>query len=139
MPITIGRDERHAVREALLNDLARIGDVELAIQKADYATARRLRQEIEEDFRLLDDVGWGEDDPAATVALTVPLDDLARTLRRLHGLALGAIRQYVVCQPEDHQQFAERNTVACTAFGRILGEIATRSPEQQPTREEHYR
>jgi hypothetical protein len=38
-------------------DLDGIGDLAIAMNKADYATARRYRQRFEDDMRLLDDLG----------------------------------------------------------------------------------
>lgn len=40
----------------------------------DYATAERLGIEFGEDFRLLQDLGWSEDDDRDRVELTMPYE-----------------------------------------------------------------
>jgi hypothetical protein len=44
-----------------------------------------------EDLRLLEDLGWAETVDRETVALTVPADQLTRTLARLHKDAAGSL------------------------------------------------
>jgi hypothetical protein len=56
-------------------------------ENEDYATAERLGLEFGEDFRLLEDLGWGEDDGRDGVELTMPTHDLMELLQRLHGEA----------------------------------------------------
>lgn len=54
----------------------------------DFATAERLGLEFEEDFRLLQDIGWAEQDGRETFDLTMPTHDLMELLRRLRDEAV---------------------------------------------------
>lgn len=83
----------------------------------------RLRREFEDDLRLLDDLGWPEREPAQSFELTVPLDQLARTIGRLHDDASGALREYT-SRDDEEQQIAARHALACSTYGTVLGLIA---------------
>ncbi len=86
--ITIDRDQRNGLYELVRNHLGSVGDLWDALERdEDFATAERLGLELGEDFRLLDDIGWSEDDGRAEVELTMPPHDLMETLRRLQGEA----------------------------------------------------
>jgi hypothetical protein len=61
-----------------------------SIEQEDFDTAGRLAREFSGDFRLLEDLGWGADE-RREVALTMPPEGLAETLRRLHADADGAL------------------------------------------------
>ncbi len=54
--------KRDAVHELLIEHLGGLGDIRIAIDRGDVETARRLAREFTEDFRLLDDIGWGPDE-----------------------------------------------------------------------------
>lgn len=75
---TITKDQRDGLYELVRNRLGGIGDVWIALEEnEDYATAERLGLEFGEDFRLLEDLGWGEDDGRTGVELTMPTHDLS--------------------------------------------------------------
>lgn len=57
----------------------------------DGATAERLGLEFAEDFRLLQDIGWGEKDERETFDLTMPEHDLMELLHRLQGEAVNVL------------------------------------------------
>ena len=85
---TITKDQRDGLYELVRNHLGGIGDLWLALeQNRDFATAERLGLEFGEDFRLLENLGWGEDDGSEGVELTMPAHDLMELLQRLHGEA----------------------------------------------------
>jgi hypothetical protein len=86
--ITIDRDQRNGLYELVRNHLGSVGDLWDALERdKDFATAERLGLEFGEDFRLLEDLGWSEDDGRAEIELTMPPHDLMETLRRLQGEA----------------------------------------------------
>lgn len=86
--ITIDRDQRNGLYELVRNHLGSVGDLWDALERdKDFATAERLGLEFGEDFRLLEDLGWSEDDGRAEVELRMPPHDLMETLRRLQGEA----------------------------------------------------
>jgi hypothetical protein len=122
MPLTVSVDERRAIRDELLVDISRVGDIALALDRDDPEQARCLRYELEQDYRLLDDLGWAEEDPGEAFELTMPAGELSHALARLHGLALGSLRQHISAPEDPH--IAARNALAANTYTRILGEIA---------------
>jgi hypothetical protein len=63
---------------------------------------RRLGRAFAEDLRLLEDLGWADTIDRETVALTVPPDELARTLARLHKDAAGSLGTYLSRPKDDY-------------------------------------
>lgn len=123
MPLCITHRQRDAIYEMVLNHLTGIGDVWIAVQHRDLPTARRLGREFAEELRLLEDLGWTETIDRETVALTVPPDDLTRTLARLHNHATAALGVYV-SRPKDDEALAQRDVAASEALGEILARLA---------------
>lgn len=82
--------KRDAVHELLVEHLGGLGDVRIAIDRGDFDTARRLAREFAEDFRLLDDIGWGRDE-RIVVPLTIPPGELTAIVNRLRGEAQSAL------------------------------------------------
>jgi hypothetical protein len=121
--IAIDRQQRDAIYEEVTNHLTGLGDVHINIRQGDYAAAQRLRREFEEDLRLLDDLGWAEDEPAESFELTMPTDELARVIRRLHASTAGALHDYVLREKDD-EQIAARQVAACAAYGTVLARVA---------------
>ena len=86
--ITIDRDQRNGLYELVRNHLGSVSDLWDALERdKDFASAERLGLEFGEDFRLLEDIGWSQDDGREEVELTMPPHDLMETLRRLQGEA----------------------------------------------------
>lgn len=86
--ITISGPQRDGLYELVRNHLGSVGDLWDALErKKDFATAARLGLEFGEDFELLEDIGWGEDEGRESVELTMPPHDLMEVLKRLHGEA----------------------------------------------------
>jgi hypothetical protein len=85
---TIDRDQREGLYELVRNHLGSIEDFFVALERTkDFAKAEQLGLEFAEDFRLLRDIGWGEDECGEAFELTLPPHDLTKLLRRLHGEA----------------------------------------------------
>jgi hypothetical protein len=86
--ITISSDQRDGLYELVRNHLGSAGDLgDLLEQQKDWAKAEQLGLELAEDIRLMQDLGWGEDEGREGVKLTVPPHDLMEALSRLHGEA----------------------------------------------------
>ena len=86
--ITISSDQRDGLYELVRNHLGSVGDLFDALERdKDFVEAERLGIEFAEDFRLLQDLGWGERDTRESVELTMPPHDLMEVLNRLHGEA----------------------------------------------------
>lgn len=82
--ITIDRRQREGLYELVRNHLGSVGDLWHALEHVrDFAKAARLGLEFREDFELLEDIGWGEDEQRERFELTMPVLDLMEVLRRL--------------------------------------------------------
>jgi hypothetical protein len=90
---TITGEQRDALYELVRNHLSGLGDVLIAFEREDFATAERLGLEFGEDFRLLTDLGWGESDSREAIELTMPPEDLIEMLKRLRDDAAGAFSE----------------------------------------------
>jgi hypothetical protein len=85
---TISREQRDALYQLVRDHLSGLNDVWIAIEESkDFVTARRLGLEFGSDFRLLEDLGWEEEDDRERVELTIPAAELTRVLNRLHDEA----------------------------------------------------
>ncbi len=87
MPLTIKPTARGILRRQVLDQLSGIGDIHIALADDQWATAQTLRRRYENCLRLLDDLGWREDDPAEEFAITMDPLPLMRVLARLHERA----------------------------------------------------
>jgi len=86
--ITINREQRDGLYELIRNHLGSVGDLWDALERdKDFAKAARLGLEFSEDFELLEDIGWDEDEGRERFDLTMPVHDLMEVLRRLHAEA----------------------------------------------------
>ena len=86
--ITINREQRDGLYELVRNHLGSVGDLWDALERdKDFAKAATLGLEFSEDFELLEDIGWGEDEGRESFELTMPPHDLMEALKRLHGEA----------------------------------------------------
>ena len=86
--MTISGPQRDGLYELVRNHLGSVGDLWDALERdKDFATAARLGLEFGEDFELLEEIGWGEDEGRESFELTMPVHDLTELLRRLHDEA----------------------------------------------------
>jgi hypothetical protein len=81
--LQIGRNERAALHQLLLQRLTGSTDPGLMIQREDFEAAERYANESAADVRLLNDLGWDPEDRREIFAITVPKDELSGTLWRL--------------------------------------------------------
>jgi hypothetical protein len=124
--------KRDAVHELLVEHLGGLGDVRLAIDRGDVDTARRLAREFTEDFRLLDDIGWGRDERVA-VPLTIPPGELTAIFNRLRGDAQGALTESVDERDarETDEAGRERYELVLDAGAEVLLEIRRREESHE--------
>jgi hypothetical protein len=80
---TISPGQREVFYQLVLDHLSGVGDLQLAIEREDFAAAERLGTEFAEDLRLMEDLGWGGE--LREAELTMPPDELAEVLRRLRS------------------------------------------------------
>jgi hypothetical protein len=121
--ITLTRVQRDAIRDDLITELAEITDLPMLLNQGDYAGARRIRQRVEGYLRLLDDLGWGASDPGDTFELTMPLDQLERTIRDLQGSTAGSLSEHIR-DAYENADIAYADAIACSAYGDVLRQLA---------------
>lgn len=86
--ITINREQRDGLYELVRNHLGSVSDLFDALEREkDFEEAERLGLEFTEDLRLMQDLGWGEDEGREGVELTMQSHDLMEVLERLRGEA----------------------------------------------------
>ena len=90
--ITIAREQRDRLRYEAIGQLSAVGDIELCLSGGNYGEARAYANRFRDDMRLLDDLGWAEDDGRESFELTMPPAQLRRTLRRYLTWAEGCLR-----------------------------------------------
>jgi len=88
----INAEQRDAIYDLLLGRLTFLPDLFKAVEQEDFETARRLAREFTEDFRLLEDLGWGPDE-RPEVSLTIPAGNLPPILERLRAEAQGGLSE----------------------------------------------
>lgn len=94
MPATtkIDRRQREGLYELVRNHLGSIEDFWVALERTgNFAEAEQLALEFAEDFRLLGDIGWEEEDKREKFELKMPAEDLKALLQRLHGEAMALL------------------------------------------------
>lgn len=109
---TITGQQRDALYEQVRNHLGALNDVWIAMEcNQDFATAERLGIEFGEDFKLLHDLGWDENDNRKVVELTMPREDLIEVLARLRREADGGL-----ADSEEERKSKERDEEISQSF-----------------------
>ncbi|MDO8210092.1 hypothetical protein Q7L65_06735 [Conexibacter sp. CPCC 206217] len=83
MPVTIRRAHRDVLRRQVIAELRDIGEIHLMLDTGKGPLALGLRRRYEGYMRLLDDLGWREDDPGEEFAITTDPIVLMRVPWRL--------------------------------------------------------
>ena len=133
---TINRDQRDGLYEVIRNHLALVQDFWVAMERTkDGAMAERLGLEFAEDFRLLQDIGWGAKDERETFDLTMLEHDLMELLQRLHSEAA-----QVLIEHGTEAQSSREDADASQPFRlgqetseKVLAELDSREPHDGPT------
>jgi hypothetical protein len=98
--ITIDREQRAGLYEAVCNHLSGLGDIWLALEvDEDTDRAIRICTEFVEDVWLLEDIGWGREVEPQEFGLTLKTEVLARVLIRLRAEA----EEVLAASPEDRE------------------------------------
>jgi hypothetical protein len=138
MGVTIRRDQRDAIYAAVTNHLSGIGDVWLAMEQETFAEAKRLGRVFAEDLRLLEDLGWGETTDRDTLAITMPVGELAHAIARLHRDAAGSLGT-CVSRPKEDEAVAERDLAGSSALADLLSRLVHLEEHGNPGGEEGSR
>ncbi|MBB4661438.1 hypothetical protein [Conexibacter arvalis] len=129
MALTIKPAARAVLREQLLTELSGIGDIYLAVGEAQWGAALSLRRRYEGCMRLLDDLGWREDDPAEEFAITMEPAPLMRVLARLHERAGEEIEGQLDTAAEERQALWEA-MLTVAVCGDVLVELVGTDVEE---------
>jgi hypothetical protein len=121
--IKLSREQRDAIYAEVTLDLDGVGDLAIAMKKADYATARRYRQRFEDDMRLLDDLGWEPEQNRDEFELTMPTADLARVIGYFNRL-LGSSVEAHLAEPEEARRHAAQAVAVQTTLASVLAQAA---------------
>jgi len=81
--LTIGAGERDTLHGLMLHRLFVLGEEPVELARAEGVSIEQLGEEFGEDLRLMQDLGWIFESDSDAVELTMPPDELARTLKRL--------------------------------------------------------
>jgi hypothetical protein len=95
MAVVLNGSQRDPVYQFILFDLSRIGDMEILLMSDEPELARRLRRRLEEDWRLLDQIGWELRGDRKVYAITLPSDEIRTVFKRLHSLATHIINKSI--------------------------------------------
>jgi hypothetical protein len=121
--ITIDREQRDAIYEEILTELTGTGDIWAELQSGDYDAARRTRDRLADDMRLLDDLGWEPEPNGSRFEMTMEPVALAQALRTLNDAARSTLHEQII-KPIDEADLARRALVTQTACGDVLAQIA---------------
>jgi hypothetical protein len=88
--LTLTREERNALQNALIVDLVELSDG-LNLD-GDFGTKLPVEPEMRDALRLLDDLGWEPEDTAESYAITMDQEPLIATLSRLAATAEASLR-----------------------------------------------
>jgi len=125
---TINREQRDGLYELVRNHLGSVGDLWHALEhERDFAKAARLGLEFSEDFELLEDIGWGEDESRESFELTMPVHDLMEVLRRLHAEAATVLAG---AEGEEDAETNERFRRGAGACQRVLTDLDSGAGER---------
>ena len=132
---TIDRDQREGLYELVRNHLGSIEDFWVALERTrDFAKVERLGLEFAEDFRLLQDIGWGEEEARERFELTMAPHDLMEVLKRLRGEAVGILVESRSEADASHED-AETNRrfqLGYQACEKALADLDSRGPYDEP-------
>ena len=112
--VTISGAQRQVFYEMVTDHLTAIGDLRIAIQREDFATAERLGIEFGEDLRLMEDLGWDKE-WREDVDLTMAPEDLAEILTRIKSDAAGGLSE-----SKDHRESREAEEAAKRCYQLTL-------------------
>jgi hypothetical protein len=121
--VTIVREQRDVVYDQLVADLSAVGDLHIELSAGRFDAARRLRRRFFDEMRLLDEIGWGAEDPGETFAITMERAALVDTLARLSTVAADGIRIHIDSVSTE-QEAAQECAAGCAAIGDLLADVA---------------
>ncbi|NLT05160.1 MAG: hypothetical protein GXY03_02500 [Solirubrobacterales bacterium] len=119
--VRLSREQRDAIYGEILVDLTAVGDIYLKLSEGDIDGAWRVRQRVEDDMRLLDDLGWEAEVDQEVFEVSMPAAQLARAVAHLAECAQSTVREHVI-DPMQQTDLVVRATTAQTAYGQLLSQ-----------------
>lgn len=116
MGLTITRTERDALYHSLIVSLTAIGDIHTSLQHDDPDSAIRLWRRFDAELRLLDDLGWDQEQQARHFELTMPQAELRPILERFYWNTIGMLAEEPREIDEPEAAVLHSTTVACPAI-----------------------
>jgi len=123
---TIDGERRDALYELALNHVNSVGDLWVAMEERDFAKAERLGIEYGKDLRLMQDLGWAEEDGRESVELTMPPHDLMELLGRLRGEAESVLTGSAWMLQAEEENARERYRRAKAACEELIEQLDPR-------------
>jgi hypothetical protein len=125
--LTIDASERNALHGLMVHRLLVFGEEQVRLARTEGVSI----QQLGEDLRLMRDLGWPLESDSETVELTMPADELERTLKRLRRNARGAPceerREHEPQESDDERwQRFRRGVEVCEALLTRLDDSADR-------------
>lgn len=121
--VTVRRNERRALWHLSYQQMAAIGEIFDAFDRDDAGEALTLRNRYRDVMRLLDDIGWREEQPGEQFAITMEPDRLVRVLLRLHETAVEQIADHIDGLA-DQPQTLQTAAVGAAACSTLLTQLA---------------
>jgi len=129
--LTIGAEQREALRGLMAYRLFTIGDRRLAAAVLEGTSHDQLATEFGEDLRLMGDLGWDQAQ-RAEVVLTMGRRPLELTLRRMRQDAVEAIANGIPQRPtEPNEERATRFQLAVQACDDLLAALDSEGEVQR--------
>ncbi|MDO8209668.1 hypothetical protein [Conexibacter sp. CPCC 206217] len=89
--VTISPSERGVLRDLIVARIASVGELAAVIEAGRLREARELGRCWREDLHLLEDLGWGANDPGREFTFAREWGPHRRALARLYEHALGVV------------------------------------------------
>jgi hypothetical protein len=130
-----GESAGDALYQAVMCDLMLVGEIYQAISAPSTTALERLWWRLTAEMRLLDDLGWGPEDPGEGYALTMPDDELVKALYQLNQTAIYRLRPFGKARAggRDIVNIRLHTTAACAA---VLAQIGHAGPASGTARVE---
>jgi hypothetical protein len=91
MTVVLDRSQRDCVHLYLLAEITEISELVIALRNDEVDTAQQWRRWIEEDWRLLDEIGWEKTGTEEIYPITLPASEIRKVFGRLGDQARNSI------------------------------------------------
>lgn len=123
----IDRKQRDALFNLILLELSHMDDLAISVEGGDEAKAKQHRQQLEDYFRLLDDLGWKLPTEQQTFKLTQDQSSLSRVLQALGQRATKELQldteelRATIDQRDEDATLVISTTIDLLAYNKVVG------------------